>query len=408
MRSVSPRIRIAEGRRLLRAHPQVADLLLALLLLAVGVPQLVLAELPETHAERLAEPDARNVAIVVATTLALTWRRRAPTAVLLWTTGGELTLAALGYLPSSADVGAFLVSIYTVAAHRGLARSALGGLVAFAAFNVMLLLHESGISLMDYITDGALLAGMWALGRNLRLRRAYLAELEDRAERLERARGTGARAARMEERSRIARELHDVVAHHVSVMTVQAGAARRILDRDPDNAREALATIEEVGRTALSEMRRIVGVLRTDRDPEQAGGELSPQPGVADLGELVEHVRETGLAVQLWIEGEARPLSPGVDLAAFRLVQEALTNTLKHAGPQARAWVRLRYTETDLTVEVEDNGRGAQTLLSGDRDRPGHGLVGMYERVALYGGELRIGPRVGGGFGVRARFPLDA
>ncbi|TNY37444.1 sensor histidine kinase [Thermomonospora catenispora] len=405
---MSPRIRIAEGRRLLRAHPQVADLLLALLLLAVGVPQLVLAELPETHAERLAEPDARNVAIVVATTLALTWRRRAPTAVLLWTTGGELTLAALGYLPSSADVGAFLVSIYTVAAHRGLARSALGGLVAFAAFNVMLLLHESGISLMDYITDGALLAGMWALGRNLRLRRAYLAELEDRAERLERARGTGARAARMEERSRIARELHDVVAHHVSVMTVQAGAARRILDRDPDNAREALATIEEVGRTALSEMRRIVGVLRTDRDPEQAGGELSPQPGVADLGELVEHVRETGLAVQLWIEGEARPLSPGVDLAAFRLVQEALTNTLKHAGPQARAWVRLRYTETDLTVEVEDNGRGAQTLLSGDRDRPGHGLVGMYERVALYGGELRIGPRVGGGFGVRARFPLDA
>jgi len=408
VRSVSPRIRIAEGRRLLRAHPQVADLLLALLLLAVGVPQLVLAELPETHAERLAEPDARNVAIVVATTLALTWRRRAPTAVLLWTTGGELTLAALGYLPSSADVGAFLVSIYTVAAHRGLARSALGGLVAFAAFNVMLLLHESGISLMDYITDGALLAGMWALGRNLRLRRAYLAELEDRAERLERARGTGARAARMEERSRIARELHDVVAHHVSVMTVQAGAARRILDRNPESAREAMTTIEEVGRTALSEMRRIVGVLRTERDPEQAGGELSPQPGVADLGELVEHVRETGLAVQLWIEGEARPLSPGVDLAAFRLVQEALTNTLKHAGPQARAWVRLRYTETDLTVEVEDNGRGAQTLLSGDRDRPGHGLVGMYERVALYGGELRIGPRVGGGFGVRARFPLDA
>ena len=408
MRSVSPRIRIAEGRRLLRAHPQVADLLLALLLLAVGVPQLVLAELPETHAERLAEPDARNVAIVVATTLALTWRRRAPTAVLLWTTGGELTLAALGYLPSSADVGAFLVSIYTVAAHRGLARSALGGLVAFAAFNVMLLLHESGISLMDYITDGALLAGMWALGRNLRLRRAYLAELEDRAERLERARGTGARAARMEERSRIARELHDVVAHHVSVMTVQAGAARRILDRSPESAREAMTTIEEVGRTALSEMRRIVGVLRTERDGEEVGGQLSPQPGIADLGELIDHVRETGLSVNLWIEGQARTLSPGVDLAAFRLIQEALTNTLKHAGPQARAWVRLRYTETDLTVEVEDNGRGAQTLLSGDRDRPGHGLVGMYERVALYGGELRIGPRVGGGFGVRARFPLDA
>src|SRR5690606_40138597 len=140
-------------------------------------------------------------------------------------------------------------------------------------------------------TDGALLAGMWALGRNLRLRRAYLAELEDRAERLERARGTGARAARMEERSRIARELHDVVAHHVSVMTVQAGAARRILDRDPDGAREAVETIEQVGRTALSEMRRIVGVLRTERDIAEPAAELTPQPGTQDLHGLVEQIR---------------------------------------------------------------------------------------------------------------------
>ncbi|MBA9006047.1 sensor histidine kinase [Thermomonospora cellulosilytica] len=405
---MSPRIRIAEGRRLLRARPQVADLLLALLLLAVGLPQLLLTELPEPYAERFAEPDARNVAIVVAMTLGLTWRRRLPMTVLAWTAAGLLVLAVLGYPSSSADVAAFLIAIYSVAAHRGLAHSALGGLAAFATFNAMLLLYNGGISLLDYVTDGVLLVGVWALGRNLRLRRAYLAELEDRTARLEKARGTDARAARVEERSRIARELHDVVAHHVSVMTVQAGAARRILDRDPDSAREAMATIEEVGRTALSEMRRIVGVLRTERDPEQAGGELSPQPGIADLGELVDHVRETGLSVQLWIEGEARALSPGVDLAAFRLIQEALTNTLKHAGPQARAWVRLRYTDADLTVEIEDNGRGAETLLSGNGDRPGHGLVGMYERVALYGGELRIGPRVGGGFGVRARFPLEA
>ncbi|WP_119730603.1 sensor histidine kinase [Thermomonospora amylolytica] len=405
---MSPRIRIAEGRRLLRARPQVADLLLALLLLAVGLPQLLLTELPEPYAERFAEPDARNVVIVVAMTLALTWRRRLPMTVLAWTAAGLLVLAVLGYPSSSADVAAFLIAIYSVAAHRGLAHSALGGLAAFATFNAMLLLYNGGISLLDYVTDGVLLVGVWALGRNLRLRRAYLAELEDRTARLEKARGTDARAARVEERSRIARELHDVVAHHVSVMTVQAGAARRILDRDPDSAREAMATIEEVGRTALSEMRRIVGVLRTERDPEQAGGELSPQPGIADLGELVDHVRETGLSVQLWIEGEARALSPGVDLAAFRLIQEALTNTLKHAGPQARAWVRLRYTDADLTVEIEDNGRGAETLLSGNGDRPGHGLVGMYERVALYGGELRIGPRVGGGFGVRARFPLEA
>jgi signal transduction histidine kinase len=198
------------------------------------------------------------------------------------------------------------------------------------------------------------------------------------------------------------------VAHHVSVMTVQAGAARRILDKDPERTREALSTIEEVGRTALSEMRRIVGVLRTERDAEPSGRELAPQPGVHDIGGLVDQVRETGLSVQLWIEGELRPLSPGVDLAAFRLVQEALTNTLKHAGPQARAWVRLNYGDRQLTVDIEDDGRGVAAALGDNGDRPGHGLVGMYERVALYGGELRIGPRKGGGFEVRARFPLEA
>ncbi|SEG66613.1 Signal transduction histidine kinase [Thermomonospora echinospora] len=406
---MSPRIRnLVEGRAWLRRHPQVADLIVAVLLLAAGVPQLLLTELPVDAAVHFRSPDAVNALLVAAVTLPLALRRTLPMTVLMFITAGQLLLAGLNYPSSPADVAAFLIAIYSAAAHRALAHSALGGLIAFAAFNVMLVLYDLHTSFLDYVTNCALLVGVWLLGRNLRLRRAYLAELEDRAARLERARGTDARAARVEERSRIARELHDVVAHHVSVMTVQAGAARRILDRSPDSAREAMGTIEEVGRTALSEMRRIVGVLRTERDTAPAGQELSPQPGIADLGELIDHVRETGLSVNLWIEGEARTLSPGVDLAAFRLIQEALTNTLKHAGPQARAWVRLRYTDADLTVEIEDNGRGAETLLSGNGDRPGHGLVGMYERVALYGGELRIGPRVGGGFGVRARFPLEA
>ncbi|HEX2314298.1 MAG TPA: sensor histidine kinase [Thermomonospora sp.] len=381
---------------------------MALLLLAVGLPQLLLTEPSSLEADRLRDPDALDAVIVVLITLTLTVRRTLPMTALLAISAGQITLAAFRYPSSTADVAAFLIAIYTVAAHRALAHSALGGIIAYASFNVMMVLYDLRTTFVDYITSSVLLVGVWVLGRNLRLRRAHLAELEDRAARLEKARGTDARAARVEERSRIARELHDVVAHHVSVMTVQAGAARRILDKNPDGAREAMTTIEEVGRTALSEMRRIVGVLRTERDAVPASGELSPQPGIADLGELVDHVRETGLSVQLWIEGEARPLSPGVDLAAFRLIQEALTNILKHAGPQARAWVRLRYTDHDLTVEVEDNGRGAETLLSDNGDRPGHGLVGMYERVALYGGELRIGPRVGGGFGVRARFPLEA
>ncbi|MFI0408547.1 sensor histidine kinase [Actinomadura sp. 3N508] len=407
---MSPRIRgLHSFRAWLQARPLAADTLLAFGLLLAGLPQMLLQELPKTEEfEAFRDPDLWSVLVVVVVTMSLRWRRRHPLPVLLFIVVGELVLALGDYPPSASDVLAYLIAIYSIAAHRGLAQSALGGLVALTHLLVYLALLPVSTSAVEMLTNFVLLIGVWVLGRNLRLRRAYFAELEDRAARLERARGTDARAARIEERSRIARELHDVVAHHVSVMTVQAGAARRIIDRDPGSAREAMSTIEEVGRTALSEMRRIVGVLRTDRDPERAGRELAPQPGLGDLGELLDHVRETGLSVQLWIEGEARPPSPGVDVAAFRLIQEALTNTLKHAGPQARAWVRLYYGDGDLTVEIEDDGRGTATFMAEDGANPGHGLVGMYERVALYGGELKIGPRVGGGFGVRARFPLEA
>lgn len=382
--------------------------MLALALLAVGLPELFLSHRSAEEVRYFAEPDARQAVVVSVITLALAWRRLFPLVTLAVVLVGECMLAAWVYPPSIPDVVAVMLAIYSVAAHRALAHSVLGGVAALVVFNALLWSFPVDPGLMTFLTNNTLVVGVWVLGRNLRMRRAYFAELEDRAARLERARGSDARAARIEERSRIARELHDVVAHHVSVMTVQAGAARRIIDRDPGGAREAMSTIEEVGRTALSEMRRIVGVLRTDRDEQAARGELAPQPGLGDLGELLDHVRETGLSVQLWIEGEARTPSPGVDVAAFRLIQEALTNTLKHAGPQARAWVRLRYTGEDLTVEIEDDGRGTATIVADNGDKPGHGLVGMYERVALYGGELRIGPRVGGGFGVRARFPLSA
>ncbi|MFB4318552.1 sensor histidine kinase [Actinomadura sp. 21ATH] len=406
---MSPRIRgLRTCRAFLKARPQAADAALALALLVVGLPQLYLEELPRGLGRHYAETDPWHLLLVVAATMALAFRRTRPLAALLWISAGEVLITLASYPPTIPDLVAFMVAAYSVAAHRGLAVSALGGLVALVTMNVILVTFPEDLGLITVLTDNALLVGVWVLGRNLRLRRAYFAELEDRAARLERARGTDARAARVEERSRIARELHDVVAHHVSVMTVQAGAARRIMDRHPAGAREAMTTIEEVGRTALSEMRRIVGVLRTERDSEGVGAELAPQPGLGDLGELLDSVRETGLSVQLWIEGEARTPSPGVDVAAFRLIQEALTNTLKHAGPQARAWVRLHYTDEDLTVEIEDDGRGTATIIADNGDNPGHGLVGMYERVALYGGELRIGPRVGGGFGVRARFPLQA
>jgi signal transduction histidine kinase len=374
--------------------------------MAVGLPHMFL-QAPPTELQ-YGRPDVLNAVIVALAVASLTLRQRYPLSVLGFVVATQLSMTLLDYAPTIGGVLAFLIAVYSVAAHHALALSAIGGLTALLCFIVWMSTMREEITLIGYLTNVVLFVGVWWLGRGLRLRRAYLAELEDRAARLERVRGSDARAARVEERSRIARELHDVVAHHVSVMTVQAGAARRILDKDPERAREALSTIEEVGRSALSEMRRIVGVLRTEHDPEPtAARALAPQPGVHDVGGLIDKVRETGLAVQLGVEGEPRALSPGVDLAAFRLIQEALTNTLKHAGPHARAWVRLHYGDRELTIEIEDDGRGVAAALSGNGDTSGHGLVGMYERVALYGGELRIGPRSGGGFEVRARFPLE-
>ncbi|ROO88449.1 signal transduction histidine kinase [Actinocorallia herbida] len=380
-------------------YPEALDGLVALALTAATLVDLSGAR--ET-AHSYAEPGIAAYALFIVVTGAVAFRQRFPVCVLALIVVGGVVLHAAGVQPSG-EVIALLLAIYTVAAHRPLARSALAGGAAIA---VTAVLHATaGPGAVSFSLFVALLAAVWWAGRSTRLRRSYLAELEDRAARLEKARFADARAARVEERSRIARELHDVVAHHVSVMTVQAGAARRILDRDPELARESIETIEQVGRTALSEMRRIVGVLRTDRDAAPPGPELSPQPGVEDLSGLIEQVRETGLTVDLDVAGEARRLSTGVDLAAYRLIQEALTNSLKHAGPHARAWVRLKYRDRDLIVEICDDGRGVIDSAAGSS---GHGLVGMRERVALYGGELRIGPRTGGGFQVRATFPLEA
>jgi signal transduction histidine kinase len=390
---------IRSRRAWLGAHPLVADALTsAILTLAF----LFVAAFQDSYGLPGKQPDLFSGLIVCIVVMSLTLRRRMPVAVLAFVLAGCLTLTAFGYVPMLGTAAAYLIAIYSVASHRGLATSLPVG--AFGLMLFILSMALDGYWFWQAVSNSVLLIGVWWIGRSLRLRRAYLDELEARARRLERAREADSRAARAEERSRIARELHDVVAHHVSVMTVQAGAARRILHRDPEAVQDALSTIEQMGRTALGEMRRLVGVLRTETEP--ARSELSPQPGVHDVNGLVDQLRETGLQVQLWIEGESRSLSPGVDLAAFRLVQEALTNTLKHAGPQARAWVRIQYADRQLEIEVEDDGRGLVAGL-GRPGGNGHGLVGMRERVALYGGDLRIGPRSGGGFEVRARFPLE-
>jgi signal transduction histidine kinase len=392
---------IRSRRAWLGAHPVVADALAAAFLTTTC---LIEAGLQRTYGVPGRHPDLPCYLVMAVITMSVALRRRMPVQVMVFVLAGSVVLTALGYVPTLGVTLASLITVYSVASHRGLGTSLPVGVLSLVTF--LILTAVQGHRFWQAVSNVVLFSGVWWIGRSLRLRRAYLDELEARARRLERAREADSRAARAEERSRIARELHDVVAHHVSVMTVQAGAARRILHRDPESVQDALSTIEQMGRTALGEMRRLVGVLRTEAEP--ARSELSPQPGVNDVSGLVEQLRETGLQVQLWIEGESRSLSPGVDLAAFRLVQEALTNTLKHAGPQARAWVRIQYADRQLEVEVEDDGRG---LVAGlDRTGGGgngHGLMGMRERVALYGGDLRIGPRSGGGFEVRARFPLE-
>ncbi|MGZ4202188.1 MAG: sensor histidine kinase [Thermoleophilaceae bacterium] len=240
---------------------------------------------------------------------------------------------------------------------------------------------------------------MFLIRRAVRDRQLRAETLAAHAELLEREHELRAHEAVAEERARIARELHDLVAHNVSVMVVQAGAERHALPDDQASTREALTSIEQAGRQALAEARRLLGVLRRNGEHE----ELEPQPSLEHIDVLVDQVQRAGLPVKLEIEGEPLPLPAGLDLCGYRIVQEGLTNALKHAGP-AHAEVVLRYRPQALEVEVRDDGQGAAEPAA---DGAGHGLIGMRERVALYGGSLAIGPREGGGFEVRARLPLS-
>jgi signal transduction histidine kinase len=244
------------------------------------------------------------------------------------------------------------------------------------------------------------LSSVWLAGNSVRERQQRVDLLEERAVRLQRERALSMRVARADERQRIARELHDVVAHSVSVMVVQAGAARTMLTRQPDQAADSLLAVESSGREALSELRNMLGVLtEVEAEPE-----LAPQPGLDQLDALVARVKQAGLPVDVRVDGSRpRDLSPGLDLTAYRIVQEALTNTLKHANG-ATAAVHIEYGAHDLRVEVVDSGG---TVLT-ERGGSGRGLLGMRERVALYGGQLDAGQRPGGGFAVRASLPVQS
>ncbi|MEU5993993.1 sensor histidine kinase [Spirillospora sp. NPDC047418] len=337
--------------------------------------------------------------LTVLLTGPLVLRRTYPRTVLTVTALVSFVQCVAGLQPVQGNI-AVLMAIYTVTAGFSIRWGIAAALVGLTGAGMAAWRYPSGADDRKYafVMLGLLVAGVYVLGLHMRTRRAYLRSVEERAERLERERDNEVKVAMAAERARIARELHDVVAHNVSVIVVQADGASFAIDTDVGRARQALEAISSTGRLALAEMRRLLGVLREDDD----AGAFAPQPGVAELDDLVEQVRGSGLAVTYEVDGTPAAMSEGRQLTVFRIVQEALTNTLKHGGPRVSVSVRLRYADDALEIRVADDGRGAAAF----DDHRGHGLAGMRERVAVYGGDVRAAPRPGGGFEVVARLPV--
>jgi signal transduction histidine kinase len=385
------------------------------------------------HPERFPrahEPDVVGYLLAIAIQVPLAWRRRNPVHALAATMVLAAPFVVRGYAGSGVSIGP-LILVYSLAAHTDRRTATLWGL-AFAAFLTAIitvrLLRHAAMSGLIFVSNYLVFGTAWILGDNLRNRRALAVELRERAVQAEVRSVIEAREAVTLERTRIARELHanctrtarelhDVVAHSMSVMVVQAVAARRVLALDPDKAAGAMEAIETTGRASLNEMRRILGVLRTedvgDGEPDAHGerlspaAQLAPQPGLGDLDALIAQCRAAGMDVAYEDAGPLSvlcpALSPALQLTIFRIVQESLTNVLKHAGP-ARAQVRVSYESGAVSVEVADDGRGAAAdpATSG-----GHGVRGIRERVEVFGGTVRIGPRHDGGYRVHAVLPAE-
>ena len=337
-------------------------------------------------------------------------RRKYPAAV-FWTVIALGAFQVLSPAYISASDFAVPVALYSLAAYRPRRQSLTGlGVCLFGAGVAVVRIHpasahDTGASgwvvwAFAFAVFASPMVIAWVAGDSMQYRRSYYVELEEKAERLERERDQQAQIAAATERARIARELHDVVAHNVSVMVVQAEGAAYAMDSAPENTRKALGAIADTGRSALVEMRRLLGVLRT----QDGVAERAPQPGIDQLEDLLEQVRTTGVTVEFKVEGVPVELPQGVALAAYRIVQESLTNARKHGGPAVSACVGMHYNERDLRLRVQDNGRGAAAPTDGQ----GNGLAGMRERVAMFGGELTAGPLLEGGFQVEAVLPYES
>jgi signal transduction histidine kinase len=366
--------------------PPRIDLAIAVLLTAATQAEL-------WTADRVEEPFWLQVASFLLITVPVAWRRAAPLAATAVVAVGFTLQTVAG--PAEV-VGGFVAAIlitYAVAAHEDRRGALVGALLVTVGVVLSALYDPANRSFADTFGNLFLFAVVWALGRLVRARQ----ERADVAERSAAEHEERARTAVRDERSRIARELHDVVAHSVSVMVLHAGVARRLLRDDQDRVAEPLLLVEETGRQALAEMQRLLGVLRENG----ARPALTPQPGLGDLAELADQMRRSGLDVALHVEGEPQQVPAGVGLAAYRIVQEALTNALKHAGA-ATVVVRVGYQRGRIGLEIVDDGRGG-----GPGGGTGHGLIGMRERAVLYGGRFEAGPLAAGGFRVCAELPID-
>jgi signal transduction histidine kinase len=339
--------------------------------------------------------DALGVVLALACSLPYYVRRRAPLAVLLTNLVALALLSTLKYHPD-AQSQMVIVGAFTVGSHCEGRKRVVGLLSIGVAVFIVAVIGIPDATTSNLALSGALYVAAYLFGTTVRNRRLYTDELELRATSLERAADEEAKRAVADERLRIAQELHDVVAHSMGVIAVQAGVGEHVIDTDPSEAKRALAAIATTSRSTLTEIRRLLGVLR-----DNEGAEHAPAPGLGDLPRLVNDLATAGLHVDVRVTDGALDLPPGVDLTAYRIVQEGLTNVLKHAGP-ATACVDIRSDEGVLDIEITDDGRG----VNGRAAAGGHGLLGMRERVAVYGGTLATGPRPGGGYRVAAEIPF--
>jgi signal transduction histidine kinase len=361
-----------------------------LTVLAIGSPD----------ADRFRDVDAVHVLLTLGVCATLGWRRRRPLEALTVSAVLVVVMTIPNYQTAGAPTVIFFL-MFAVALHDTPTRAQIGLAVVAVGLTIAALNRPPDLRGGNIVGTAVSFGGAWIFGAALRARRDALFEKVKEAE--QRAAIETERHARAvaEERLRIAQELHDVVAHSMSVIAVQAGVGAHVLETNPSEARHALENIATASRSTLNEMRRLLGVLRNE-DGDTA--EHAPAPRLEDLPALVSRVEASGVAVELAVQTPPHELPPGVSLSAYRIVQEALTNVLRHAGA-ARARVDVRHEDGSLAIEVSDDGRGLAAMAASDRS--GHGIVGMQERVACYGGTLHTGPRPGGGFVVRARIPYE-